>query len=132
MIRDKKDLEEYLEADYIAIHKPPKRSPVWRYLVVLRKTEYYKNTGRTIRGKLYSYLLQKYSLKTGISIHINNFGKGLGLFHYGSIVINHTARFGDWCVVQNGVNVAANVRGGGMFTLPLEQRLTKILQLRIM
>ena len=108
MIKSKEDLKEYLEADYIAIHRPSRRSPVWRYLVLLRKTEYYKNTENFIFGKIYSYLLQRYSLLTGISIHINSFGKGLGLFHYGSIVVNHTAKFGDWCVIQNGVNVAAN------------------------
>lgn len=123
MIESKKDLKEYLEADYIAIHKPSRRSPVWRYLVLLRKTEYYKNTGNFLFGKIYSLLLQRYNLKTGISIHINNFGKGLGLFHYGSIVVNHSARFGDWCVIQNGVNIAENVRGGGiLYTLLREQK----------
>lgn len=57
MIESKKDLKEYLEADYIAIHKPSRRNPVWRYLVLLRKTEYYKNTGDFLFGKIYSLLL---------------------------------------------------------------------------
>lgn len=114
MIESKKDLKEYLEADYIAIHKPSRRNPVWRYLVLLRKTEYYKNTGDFLFGKIYSLLLQRYSLKTGISIHINNLGKRLGLFHYGSIVVNHSIRFGDWCVIQNGVNML-KMCGGGFY-----------------
>ena len=52
------------------------------------------------------------SVKTGIQIGINTFGKGLGLFHYGSIVVNGSARFGDYCVIQSDVNVSAGVQGG--------------------
>lgn len=40
------------------------------------------------------------------------FGKGLYLPHYGYIVVNNTARFGDNCVVQSGVNVSNDVVGG--------------------
>ena len=52
------------------------------------------------------------SVKTGIQIGINSFGKGLALFHYGSIIVNGTAQFGEFCVVQSDVNVSAGVRGG--------------------
>ena len=52
------------------------------------------------------------SIKTGIFIPINTFGKGLALPHYGTIIVNGSARFGDYCVIQAGVNVSANVHGG--------------------
>lgn len=52
------------------------------------------------------------SIKTGIFIPINTFGKGLALPHYGTIIVNGSARFGDYCVIQVGVNVSANVHGG--------------------
>ncbi len=55
---------------------------------------------------------KRLSVKTGIQIGINSFGKGLALFHYGSIIVNGTAQFGEFCVVQSDVNVSAGVRGG--------------------
>ena len=114
MIQNKAELKEYLDADYLVIKNLGRRSVCWKYMKLLRKTEYYENTGRKLRGRLYHHWLNKMQVYTGISIKPNNFGKGLGLFHTGSIVVNTTARFGDWCVIQNNVNVAANVRGGGV------------------
>ena len=61
---------------------------------------------------LYRFRLYRLSLKTGIQIPPNTFGKGLYLPHHGTIVVNETARFGDNCVVQAGVNISENVRGG--------------------
>ena len=57
-------------------------------------------------------MLYKLSIKTGITIGINSFDKGLYILHYGCIVVNGTARFGDNCVVQCGVNVSSDVIGG--------------------
>lgn len=52
------------------------------------------------------------SEKTGICIPINTFGKGLGLFHYGTIIVNTTAKFGDYCVIQTCTVISKNVIGG--------------------
>lgn len=49
---------------------------------------------------------------TGITIPPNTFGKGLYIPHWGSIVVNGSARFGDNCVIQSGVNISEGVRGG--------------------
>lgn len=62
--------------------------------------------------KWYQFRLNALSIKTGIFIPINTFGKGLALPHYGTIIVNENARFGDYCVIQAGVNVSANVHGG--------------------
>ena len=51
-------------------------------------------------------------MKTGICIAPNVFGKGLGLFHYGTIIVNGSCRFGENCVIQAGVNIAGGVTGG--------------------
>lgn len=59
-----------------------------------------------------SYKLRRISLKTGITISPNTFGKGLYLPHYGCVVINGKARFGDYCIVQCGVNVSEDVQCG--------------------
>lgn len=68
--------------------------------------------GGGILKKWYQFRLNALSIKTGICIPINTFGKGLALPHYGTIIVNGSARFGDYCVIQAGVNVSANVHGG--------------------
>lgn len=121
MINSKADYYDYLEADRIANKKKNVRANLFgdytfNYLNLMRKLEYYTNCKSGIFASLYKkYLSVRYkqmSVKTGIQIGINTFGKGLGLFHYGSIVVNGSARFGDYCVIQSDVNVSAGVQGG--------------------
>lgn len=71
-----------------------------------------KINGGAVLNKWYQFRLNTLSIKTGIYIPINTFGKGLSLPHYGTIIVNGNARFGNYCVVQAGVNVSADVRGG--------------------
>lgn len=49
---------------------------------------------------------------TGISIGPNSFGKGLYIPHYGSIIINSSARFGNYCTLQSCTNISRDVVGG--------------------
>lgn len=46
-----------------------------------------------------------FSMKLGFDIPPNTCGKGLVIHHYGCIVINGNARLGDYCVLQQGVNI---------------------------
>lgn len=69
--------------------------------------------------------MRKWGLKTGISIGVNCFGKGLYLPHYGSIVINSSARFGEYCIVQSDVNVSGNVVGGDYIYLAAGAKVLK-------
>ena len=121
MIKSKADYYDYLEADRQAnkkkkIHAKPFGDYTYNYLNLMRKLEYYTNCKSDMISKIYRKLLnaryKQLSVKTGIQIGINSFGKGLALFHYGSIVVNGTASFGDFCVVQNDVNISTGVRGG--------------------
>lgn len=121
MIASKADYYEYLEADRLANNKKKIHANLfgdytYNYLNLMRKLEYYTNCRQDLIGKLYRIFLnvryKQMSVKTGIQIGINSFGKGLGLFHYGSIIVNGSARFGDFCVVQGDVNVSAGVHGG--------------------
>ncbi len=115
MIKNKSDLIEYLNEDKRIMNttrkKPSLHQVCWRYLILLRKAEYYTNTGGGTE-KWYQFRLNALSIKTGIFIPINTFGKGLALPHYGTIIVNGSARFGNYCVIQAGVNVSANVHGG--------------------
>lgn len=117
MINNKSDLIEYLNEDKRIMNtdrkKPSIHQVCWKYLILLRKAEYYTNVcGGGVLKKWYQFRLNALSIKTGIFIPINTFGKGLALPHYGTIIVNESARFGDYCVIQAGVNVSANVHGG--------------------
>ena len=124
MIQSKQDYRTYLAADKSANHVTGIHALInkrWQYIKCMRKIEYMKNCKHGMLVKLqllwYRYRLSRLSVETGISIPPNTFGKGLYIPHHGSIVVNGTARFGDNCVIQNGVNVSDDARGGG-FLLP--------------
>ena len=115
-IQSKADYREYLKADREVNHINTifdEFNYTWIFIKALRRYEYYSNTKRSRIWKLLPYLkLRRWGLKTGITIRKNCFGKGLYIPHYGSIVVNYSARFGDYCVVQNGVNISSGVKGG--------------------
>ena len=117
MITSKLGLKEYIEADKKANHFSNLSritNTRCKFLRTLRKLEYLINTKASrLHILLYRHRLQNLSERLGISISPNCFGKGLYLPHYGSIVVNGSARFGDWCIVQNGVNVSESVVCGG-------------------
>lgn len=118
MITTKQDLNYYLLQDSIAL-RCNKRKPklfgdeVWKYQIVLRKSEYYTNSYRNSKKYLlfhymwYKFKLHKYSIKLGFSIPINVFGPGLSIAHYGTIVVNSAAKIGKNCRIHEGVNIGA-------------------------
>ena len=117
MITSKSDLKEYIEADKKA-NRFTNWSPITntrcKFLRTLRKLEFLINTHASrLLIFIYRRRLQSLSERLGITIGPNCFGKGLYILHYGSIVVNGTARFGDNCIVQNGVNVSESVVCGG-------------------
>ena len=126
MIESKKDYKDYIEADRIANHIQKRSGGLiafrlrsqynFLYIRYLRLYEYLNNCKKGFIWKIIKkivYLrLQHWSAFTGITIPPNTFGKGLYIPHWGSIVVNGSARFGDNCVVQSGVNVSEGVIGG--------------------
>lgn len=120
MITSRAQLNEYIAADYNA----NKFTSISRFtnsrcqfLRTLRKLEFLINTNSPkLLIFLYRRRLLSLSERLGITIGPNCFGKGLYIPHYGSIVVNGTAVFGDNCVIQNGVNVSEGVVcGGGIY-----------------
>lgn len=117
MIRDHQDLKDYMEADRLVVgngHKHPRpfSDYTWKYLICLRRLEYFQNTGKKVRAFYYKVKHSRMSAQLGIDIQPNCFGKGLGLYHYGSIIVNGNARFGDYCVIQSGTNISDGVVAG--------------------
>ena len=109
MIQNKRELCEYLDADMRMLGASRLKGVTGKYLLWLRRTEYHLNTSHHCRYKVSYTILKILSLLSGVCIPPNTFGKGLGLFHYGTIIVNPSARFGDYCGIQAGVNVAENI-----------------------
>ena len=83
-----------------------------RFLLYLRKEEYYINTanGDPIKGMiglLYERKKNRLGNRIGIEISPNCFGKGLTIYHPGSIIVNSTAQIGENCRLH-GANCIGN------------------------
>lgn len=117
MIGNKKDLQEYLEADKRQLgicrkYPRPFTDEIWKYEICLRKYEYYLNIGSKFMKVFYKFLLHKKGVKLGIGIAPNVCGKGLSIAHYGCIEINDQAKIGDNLRIHEGVTIGAS--GGGI------------------
>ena len=124
MIKTKQELQQYIAADN-AWYEPGKWK--WRlidafcsrpyyilkkYLRFLRTYEYYYNNSKGSRFNTYlSYYYERkknrLGERLGIEIGPNCFGKGLSIWHCGSIVINPSVRAGENCVLR-GANCIGN------------------------
>lgn len=122
MITTKKELTYFLSRDAIALRcdrKKPKLfgDEIWKYQIILRKTEYYTNLFRSGKKHIllhyiwYKIRFHQYSLKLGFSIPINVFGPGLSIAHYGTIVVSSAAKVGENCRIHEGVNIGATNGG---------------------
>lgn len=133
MILSKKDYQEYLLKDRIALGYPIDLSIklrikqyVWpdktyQFQKALRKYEYLNNCRRNsliwaIRYAVARYNFRRLSLQLGFSIGPNIFGPGLSIPHYGTIVINPNVRIGSNCRIHVGVNIGAS---GGANKVPV-------------
>ncbi len=128
MISSKKELYEYITADYYAnegvkdyhndltLKNQIRRHLGWigefervrHYMRILRYCEYYTNTVNKsvvhkILAKYYILRLITLSNKTGIHIPINCVGKGFRISHFTAGVIINCFSIGDFCSVASGV-----------------------------
>ena len=127
MIQNKSELRYFLEQDAIALRTKGRKRPklfgdeVWKYQIILRKAEYYSNSFKAGKKRVafhyfwYKFLLKRTSIRLGFSIPINVFGPGLSIAHYGTIVVNASARVGKNCRLQEGVNIGST---GGSHNAP--------------
>lgn len=82
----------------------------WKFIVVLRKHEYYLNKkNKSFLLIFYKYLHHKKGLKLGFTIPCNVFGPGLRINHHGLIVVNPKAQIGSWCDIHQGVNIGESI-----------------------
>ncbi len=118
MINNKKILKEYLAADLQKAYVPQKFLTRWlytlhgneqcnayKYLRLLRYTEYYYNTNNWFLYHFYRYRLSRWGLKRNIRISLNTCGKGLNIIHLaggGGCYVNCLS-MGENCILQSGV-----------------------------
>ncbi len=122
MIQSKKDLNNYLEEDRVvnapSSFKKPKfvGMDTWKFLIALRKLEYYKNTRSNPLFAIFHkccrayYQYKHYSLgmKLGFSIPVNTVGPGFSLHHKGTVVIHTKAKIGKNCCMHVCINIGAS------------------------
>lgn len=113
MIKDRKTLQLYLDADKFALgitrkFPRPFLDSIWRYQRTLRFYEFHRNVGNKIRRYIYSLLLTIRGERLGFTISGNCFGPGLRINHHGMLIVNAKARIGKWCDINQGVNIGAN------------------------
>ncbi len=97
------------------------RAIIAKHQVLLRKTEYYINTKKRIRGIIYKIRLHKFQNKYSLHIPVNCADKGLYIVHLGSIIINKNAVLGknvtlhmNTGIVAGGTNDDSPVLGNGV------------------
>lgn len=81
---------------------------LYGYVFCLRHVEFYHNTGRKIRKRIYWFFLKKMEMKYALHIGINVCDEGLSIAHVGPIVINSDCKIGKNLRVHVGVNIGAN------------------------
>lgn len=115
MINNKSDYKFYLDADLASLNVGRLSwhykisNPIINFQRTLRKIEYYQNCRKDILGKIYLRIIKlrfvKLSTHLGFTIDPNVFDAGLSIAHYGSIVVNSSARVGKNCRLHSAVNI---------------------------
>lgn len=116
MKKNKEALRYYLECDRIALNRiiPHRKilrffrlrnDPIWRYEIIMRKLRFCNNP---VRKLWLRYQYKRLGLKLGFTIPHNVFGPGLGIVHYGTIIVSEGAHIGENCRIHADVNIGAN------------------------
>ena len=96
---------------------------IYKFIVLLRKTEYYHNNMQKSSLHKFLYIFYRYrknrlGMKLGIEIWDNTFDCGLKIYHAGNIVVNGMSRigkncrlYGDNCVGNDGKSLKSPIIG---------------------
>ena len=90
---------------------------LYKHQVLLRKSEYYHNTGNTIMGKIYSLRLSRFQNKYALHIPINCCDRGLKIMHLGPVLINSRCSIGKDCSLHINTAIVAGGTNDGVPTL---------------
>lgn len=70
---------------------------LYRHQKLLRKTEFYFNTGKMVRYRIYNYLLKRIQNKYCLRIPLNCCDRGLKIMHLAPVLVNPNAIIGKDC-----------------------------------
>lgn len=88
-----------------------------RFMVLLRKTEYYLNTDKKIRYLWNKLLYTKMRDRYSMHIPLNTCGRGLEIMHVGSILMNSRVTVGENCVFHIHTSLVAGGTNDAVPTL---------------
>ena len=129
MITSKAKLKEYLECEKKIYNvstlkyllQITETAILFKHQVLLRKAEYYTNTGNMIMSRYYRYRLMRIQQKYTLHIPLNCCDKGLKIMHLGPVLMNGRVTVGEHCVfhmntslVAGGTNDDAPCLGNGV------------------
>ena len=109
-----KELKFFVRKDMIAegrdsFFKEFCLSPVFRFIFLLRINEYLMNTNKSFFIRAFPLLWYKrLGVRLGFSVPFNVFGYGLGIVHYGLLIVSPDARVGRNCRIHAGVNIGGS------------------------
>ena len=118
-IKTRAQLREYLEADCARYPMSARRvlpyllqisegAILRRHIVLLRKTEYYTNTGRRLLAAFYHARLMKFQNRYCLHVPVNCAGKGLWIAHVAPVLINGNATLGEYCFLAPMISLAGD------------------------
>ncbi len=116
-IKTRAQLREYLAADCARYPMSARRilpyllqisegAILRRHIVLLRKTEYYTNTGRRLLATFYHARLMKFQNRYCLHVPVNSCGKGLWIAHVAPVLINGNATVGEYCCLSPMISLA--------------------------
>jgi serine O-acetyltransferase len=92
-----------------------------KHAILLRKTEYYINTGKKVLNTIYKMRLNRFQNRYSMHIPVNCCDKGLRIMHVGPILMNSKVTVGENCcfhintaLVAGGTNDAVPTLGDGV------------------
>lgn len=118
IIKTRKELKEWLKYEkklyplnLFARFTRNQRYYNWKYIKLLRYSEYYRNSKNKLLLVLFAFYRLRRNLlgaKIGVQISENCFGKGLLICHHGSIVVNRYAKIGENAILH-GCNCIGSI-----------------------
>lgn len=130
MISSRQDFYEYIEADKLNYRRLTQKrkflltritstplsdqSKIWAYIRTMRKVEFLLNRNCILSrffAAFYLHKLRALSRITGFQIRPNCIGKGLTIWHWGTIIINGRTRIGDFCTLHPGIVIGEKSAG---------------------
>lgn len=131
MIKSREDLKDYLKVDsrnywhtktgwlksvwtHLFTDSMNDQTKIWDYIYCLRHLEYHiNNTGliHKLGYIYYAHRVRNLSRVTGFQIAPNTCGKGLTIWHWGTIIVNANARIGEYATFRPPLTIGHIVDG---------------------